>query len=638
MVVAFGSKRSPFAKKNIVSLKDFSLGLNNQVSAYLIDDKELADVQNFHYDERGTLTKRMGYAARYGSAFATNAVRGLYNFRLSNGTSFLLAAADDKVFYEAQSFQANYDTKADWDTGTLDAVSSATTPGDIVLEITLANLAEIQLAAESAILGGSLSSRSGTWTSPAIDISAVVDKTTGIITDVATLPAGTTRVIQTRTATTVDMVTGVTAWVGLGAGNTIVSAGNNYFQFRALLTSTDPITNPSVSSMLVTYDAAASMTSLITGLDQTARYDFETMNDIVYILNGVDSNREWSGTGAAAVAGGSPPFGKYVQVHKNRMFIAGVASLRSRLYYSDLADAETWPVLNFIDVGKGDGDTITGLTVLLDTLVIYKTNSVWMLTGSSSSDFVLRRVTDEAGSSSNKSLSLVKNSLIGIATDGVRLFDGIKSITASDKIEVTFEGLNRTQLALAEGVTFDHHYYLAVPEGSSIYNNVVLVYDLIRAAWTVYRGMNVGAWCIWRRYNKDYLLFGSATTGQVYQYPSTYSDAGVAIDAFAVTKQMFGGDQETVHLLRLGYVDCRELNDAVPTTLELRLRANNGSDSSPTSLTVSAGLNVKRFIPAVISVTTVRTVGVKVRNNEAGRQLAVYGIVLEWAPRGRRET
>lgn len=638
MVVAFGSKRSPFAKKNVVSLKDFSLGLNNQVSPYLIDDKELADVQNFHFDERGTLTKRMGYAARYGSAFATNAVRGLYNFRLSNGTSFLLAAADDNVFYEAQSFSQSYDTKADWDTGTLDAVSSAETPGSIVLETRLGDLANIIVAEESAILGGNTASRSGSWTSPAIDISSVVDKTTGIITDDSTLPAGTSRTIQTRTATVVGMTTGVTAWVGLGPGNTIVSAGNNYLQVRTLMTSTDPVSNPSTASLLVTYDAAASMTELLSGLDTTARYDFETLNDIVYILNGVDSNREWSGTGAATVAGGSPPLGKYVQVHKNRMFIAGVAALRSRLYYSDLSDAETWPVLNFIDVGKGDGDTITGLTVLLDALVIYKTNSVWMLTGSSSSDFVLRRVTDEAGTSSNKSLALVKNNLIGIATDGVRLFDGIKSVAASDKIRVTFEGLNRTQLGLAEGVVFDHHYYLAVPEGSSIYNNCILVYDLIRAAWTVYRGMNVGAWCVWRRYNKDYLLFGSATTGQVYEYPSTYSDAGVAIDAFAVTKQVFGGDQETVHLLRLGYVDCREMNDAVPTTLELRLRANNGSDSSPTSLTVSTGLNVKRFIPAVISVTTVRTVGVKVRNNEAGRQVAVYGIVLEWAPRGRRET
>jgi len=641
MVLAFirgRGKKSPFQKKNTVELKKFDGGLNNQVSPYLIEDNELADIQNYHYEERGTLTKRMGYTARYGSTFDAAGCRGGYNYRLDSGASFLLAAAGTSVYYEAQNFQEIFDTKAEWDTGTFDVVVSDDTPGDIVLADQSGYLAEIILAEESAILGGNAGSRSGSWTSPAIDISSVTDKTTGVIVEASNVPANTTRVWQTRTATTSNMVTGVTAWVGLGVGNTIDSAGNNYLQVRVLFTSTVEA-NPSVQSLEIQYDLAPAMTALLTGMDGVARYNFATMNDIIYIVNGVNTNREWTGTGAATTQGGSPPIAKYVFVHKNRMFLAGNTTNPSRLYFSNLGDGEIWDVLDFIDVGKGDGDVITALFTLLDTLIIFKTNSIWMLSGSTSADFILRMITNEAGCASQKSISSVRNNTIAhLATDGIRVFDGLKTATVSDRITGTFEGLNLTKLSVAESVEFDHHYYLAVPEGAAVTNDCVLVFDLVRAAWTVYRGMNVGFWVVWRRYNRDFLVFGDSDVGQVYEYPSGFSDDGTAISSYFVTKQVFGEDQETVHLLRQTFVSCRETSNLTPTSLTIRYRANNGSDSSPATLTLTTGLNVRRAIPSIVSVSTVRTVGIKIENNELDRQVSVYGISIEWVPKGRRET
>ena len=90
-------KKSPFAPKKIKHLVDFSLGLNNRYSPLLIDDKEVQDIQNFNYDEKGALTKRKGYVKHYATSFATGPVRDMVNYRKQDGTSRLVLAADDKL-------------------------------------------------------------------------------------------------------------------------------------------------------------------------------------------------------------------------------------------------------------------------------------------------------------------------------------------------------------------------------------------------------------------------------------------------------------------------------------------------------------------------------------------------------------
>lgn len=629
--------KSPFAKRNLLRLQDYSGGMNNKFAAYLLEDNEVSDLQNFHLDEKGTLTQRKGFLKRYGANFATGGIRGMTNYRKEDGTSFLVVGADDKLFYEKSTFQQLFDTYTDWISGTLESVDASVVIGDITLSGTEGAFGEIEFGAPSAIFGGAASStRDGIWTSPAMDISAVVDKTTGIVIDASTVPAGSTRLIQSRTATTSDMITGVTAWLALGGGGSILSAGNNFLQIRILFSAT-LVGNPSTQSLLIQFDAAPGVTSLLTGQDTLARYQWGTLNDILYIVNGVNSNRKWTGTGSTAVQGGSPPTVKFVIVHKNRMFGAGSSSNRSRVYFSDLADAESWPALNFLDVGKGDGDVITGMIVYLDAVVIFKNNSIWFLQGDAPSNYVLRRITNEAGCVNVSSLALVKNTVAFLARDGVRFFDGIKTVLSSEKLEGSLNLLNTRRFDLASAIVYKNHYYLAVPEGVSLYNNAVWVFDILRASWTVYRGFNASEWCIWRQYNEDLIFFGNALVGNVHQFEEGYHDDGVAIDAFVVTKQVFGKEQEIVHGLRAGYVTVREVQ-GLTTSIETRLRPNNTTDSSPITLSLSAGLNVKRFIPSTVGVSTVRTCGVKIRSNTLSRSVAISGIALDWTAKGTRET
>jgi hypothetical protein len=63
------------------------------------------------------------------------------------------------------------------------------------------------------------------------------------------------------------------------------------------------------------------------------------------------------------------------------MCIAGVAGQPQRLYYSTIANPESWPANNFIDIKSTDDerDGITALEVIGENLLVFKERSVWLV-------------------------------------------------------------------------------------------------------------------------------------------------------------------------------------------------------------------------------------------------------------------
>jgi len=631
----------PFAPKKVVSLREFSLGLNDKFSALLIDPKEVQAIQNFNYDEKGALTKRKGYLAHYATAFASGPARDMTNYRKQDGTSRMVIAADDKLFYDNPQFVRLYTTQADWETVGIQAsgVSTSAVPGDLVLN-SQGMLGQFLLGAASALLGGPVTvARSGTWQSEAINITSVSSKGTGVVVITQNLPVGATINLQTRTSA--DGSTGWSAYVNLGGGNTVVSAANNFLQFLVTMTSPGSAA-PSVQSIQVTFDTTATVATLTTGLSTLARYTFATQNDVLYICNGVDANRKWDGT-TFAVQGGSPPTAKFVMVHKNIMFMAGNATNPSRLYFSFLADPDTWPALNFIDVSKGDGDQITGLAILLDRLVITKNNSVHLLEGDASSNFILRRVTDVAGCVDQHSIVVVKNTLGMLARDGWYFFDGVQMILASEKIQTTFQALNNSQFGLVAAVYFPsiRKVLISLPNTAATANNIVLVYDTLRTAWTVYKGINASSWIVWRQFNTDHLLFGDASTGQVYDAETGRSDNGAAIAATVTTKSLDLGGSEIAKFLTEVLVDIKETSGTGDATVNVSFFQDlNITESAATAVVVTGSqINVKRVIPSSVGVGTVRDIAIKIAETSSTRGLTVLGIAFTYTPKlGLRST
>lgn len=84
----------------------------------------------------------------------------------------------------------------------------------------------------------------------------------------------------------------------------------------------------------------------------------------------------------AANLSGSPPKAGVCLAVNNFLFLGAnytSASTMSRVYWSNVADPQTWGASNFLDCGPNDGDFITGLGSIGTDLYIFKTNSIWKL-------------------------------------------------------------------------------------------------------------------------------------------------------------------------------------------------------------------------------------------------------------------
>lgn len=128
-------------------------------------------------------------------------------------------------------------------------------------------------------------------------------------------------------------------------------------------------------------------TTLIAGA-ATAEWEYVQAADAantqyVWCLNGTSTPQKYNiGTSTLSAWGGSPPNGTCLRVWKNMMVVGGVASQPQRLYYSKIADPETWTSPGgFIDIKSTDDemDAIIALEVLGENLLVFKTNSVWLV-------------------------------------------------------------------------------------------------------------------------------------------------------------------------------------------------------------------------------------------------------------------
>jgi hypothetical protein len=285
--------------------------------------------------------------------------------------------------------------------------------------------------------------------------------------------------------------------------------------------------------------------SIKTGLSaNSARFTFTTYLDKLYMVNGntLDGLMQWDGLTFSKVATTpAPPAGKYVVVHKNRMYLAGDPANPSRLYMSDLGSPTSWPALNFVDVNTNDGDKITGVSEHLDGLVVFKERSIHVLRGTDPSNYVMFDAHQGAGTVSHWSIVQASNLLFYLSRDGVYTFDGHHVKLISDFITGSVLGINgqpvwnQQYLNMACGVDYNHKYWLAVPEGLYSTNNRVYVYDYIHNNWTRF-DIPISCFSLFNNGTTLTLYSGDPIAGVVYQQDIGGDDNGSTINAYLTTK------------------------------------------------------------------------------------------------------
>lgn len=254
----------------------------------------------------------------------------------------------------------------------------------------------------------------------------------------------------------------------------------------------------------------------------------------------------------------SVPKGSFGFWYHNFLFVGGVTGNPNRLYFSNLGDPTTFSGTDFIDINANDGDSLTGLAGLYDKLIIFKNNSIWAITGFSSSTFVTdvpkgvstNNLNNGYGTPSHRSIVTVGKeiyylsflggiphfraltlSLYGTLVDG-----GLQSLD----IETTLKGINLAKLSKCAGAYDGKYLRWAVPNTSSTTNNLVLVFEptksmikdqIMYRSWVEWTGMTPNFYLTSTLSGQAKIYFGDATTGGYVflEAGSTYDDNGTTV-------------------------------------------------------------------------------------------------------------
>lgn len=261
------------------------------------------------------------------------------------------------------------------------------------------------------------------------------------------------------------------------------------------------------------------------------------------------------------------PKGKFGFWYHNYLFVGGVSANPNRLYWSNLGDPTTFSAADYVDINANDGDMLTALGGLNDELVIFKSYSIWGITGWSGTTFA---ATTQTGQNTvSKAVGIGTPSHQSVVNTGrdiyyLSFFGSIphfRSLTqtvfaktldagiVSYDIESTMNGLNKSQLPKVAGIYDGKYIYWACPNGSSTTNSIVLVLYPSKTfntslgvlhSWVTWTGQAPGQYTVSTISGRAKIYFGDAgTTGYVNEMnTSVYTDNGTNVSMTINTRDI----------------------------------------------------------------------------------------------------
>lgn len=285
-------------------------------------------------------------------------------------------------------------------------------------------------------------------------------------------------------------------------------------------------------TLLYKYDNAGGSTAISSALASSTADDFDVYQDILYGVDGTEFY-QYNGISTASLVVPTGVFTapQYLRVSKNRVWIAQ----GSNLYFSDAGQPTSFPIGNFINVNSNDGQVITGLAVLLDSIVVFKTDSIWVITGEPLGNGTntvignlnLRRANSDVGCIAYRTIKQVENVLFFMARSGLYVFENYAAKLISGDINNTFQSdmsINNQNLSWALYSPVQKKYILGYASSASNTPDKAIVYDMLVHHFTIWDHFP-GAWSSNFRFQPlDSAVMGDPTTGNVYNLFSGYSD------------------------------------------------------------------------------------------------------------------
>ena len=219
----------------------------------------------------------------------------------------------------------------------------------------------------------------------------------------------------------------------------------------------------------------------------------------------------------------TPPKGKLILVHRNRLWIAHDPSNPSRLYYSEDSNPDVFVSDSYFNIRRDDGDTITFIKNLLGILVVGKENSIQLmdtLGADPAEDWAISAPYSFVGCQAMYSADNSPMGIIYLAREGLYRFDGQRSHLISDCVTPEIKDILSSNFDDAWGKWHQNKYYLAYSSKSigEDENNRVLVFDQLSDAYSIDL-LSINAFCSFNSGTDWGVLYGgSSEDGTVYAF------------------------------------------------------------------------------------------------------------------------
>lgn len=446
------------------------------------------------------------------------------------------------------------------------------------------------------------------------------------------------------------MVNSSTAVTGLGYYKL-----NSGTEFLNAIAGTKFFTSSGVSGTMVDTTGAVTITASATNI--WTPVNFGALQ--IWFGGAPDAPFKYSGTGNAAVLGGTPPSAYTGFTSSNRVFGISTTANPSRIYWSVLKNAEDWTGTGSgnADVQENDGEALQlGIPISTDTAILFKNSSTHLMntTRAPFPIYQLQRGIGVAG----RYAAVNVNGTIYFITPGRRMKatnNGTTFVDFPDSINPIWDRITSTRIPYIYGVYHQYadqiHWYVSLDFSST--NNYCIIWDLKRECWlwnpTGFKS-NVATLVQNRR------LFAGHYDGKVYekdvqdQYiDESEGDAG--IDAYWRTpyKGMKGLDS-VIHPLYVNF-SAAAINSS---TLEISYGFDYQSVSNATNFNLQAtsslwdqntwdGTLYWSFSNASVLIDRANVLGrgnlfsVRFRNAEADEDLILQGASVRLRPTKARK-
>jgi hypothetical protein len=286
------------------------------------------------------------------------------------------------------------------------------------------------------------------------------------------------------------------------------------------------------SNFTGTFSTVTGSLSITSGQNNAWTF-FRASDSLIGVGGAPDAPFKYTGTGNAALLGGSPPSGRFGFFYGNRAFIGSTTANPSRLNWSVLANVEDWTGTGSgsQDVDPDDGDMlITAAPLNLNTVVLFKRNSMHLMTGRES-PFPVFPLFSGIGCVGKKAAVVYKGLVYFITPNAkMAITDGNSFIEAAHLPDVddVWQLVKSNRLAYLQGTVvygrdFEWIVWAVTKEGTGV-NDYAIVWDLRNQCWlTCSTGLEANAFTT----TADKTVYMGGYDGKVYKTfaASTYTDA-----------------------------------------------------------------------------------------------------------------